>query len=48
MATFESILIKKSKDDKEGFYKDALMMFYIGRSMGLRASELFTMIYYAI
>ena len=43
MATFESILIKKSKDDKEGFYKDALMMFYIGRSMGLRASELFTM-----
>ena len=43
MERFEEILIEKSKNDKDEFYKDALMMFYIGRSMGLRASELFTM-----
>ena len=43
MAKFEKILIEKTKKDKDGFYYDALMMFYIARSMGLRASELFTM-----
>ena len=30
MERFEEILIEKSKNDKDEFYKDALMMFYIG------------------